>query len=58
MEFTIRYITDYKRRHTSKDKLFTRIMEEFDATGDTVSLASATFHLVDAPMFNVRLSDK
>jgi len=58
LEFTIRYITDYKRRRTSKDILFTWIMEEFDASGGTVSLAYATFHLVDAPVFNVRLTEK
>ncbi len=58
LEFTIRYVTDYKRRRSTKDILFTRIMEEFDATDGKVSMASATFHLVDAPVFNVRLTDK
>lgn len=58
LEFTIRYVTDFKRRRSSKDILFTRIMEEFDATGGKVSLASATFHLVDAPVFNVRMTEK
>lgn len=58
LEFTIRYVTDYKRRRSTKDILFTRIMEEFDATDGKVSMASATFHLVEAPVFNVRLTDK
>lgn len=56
LEFTIRYVTDYKRRRATKDILFTRIMEEFDGTDGKVSLASATFHLVDAPVFNVRMT--
>jgi len=56
LEFTIRYVTDYKQRRSTKDILFTRIMEEFDATGGKVSLASATFHLVEAPVFNVRMT--
>lgn len=56
LEFTIRYVTDFKRRRSTKDILFTRIMEEFDATNGRVSLASATFHLVDAPVFNVRMA--
>jgi small-conductance mechanosensitive channel len=55
LEFTIRYVTDYKRRRSTKDILFTRIMEEFDATDGKVSLASTTFHLVDAPEFKVRM---
>lgn len=57
MEFTIRYVTDYKRRRSTKDILFTRILEEVDAAGGKVSLASTTFHLVDAPVFNVRMTD-
>jgi len=57
LEFTVRYVTDYKRRRSSKDILFTRILEEFDATGGRVSMASATFHLVDAPVFKVRMTE-
>ena len=56
LEFTIRYVTDYKRRRITKDILFTRVMEEFDATGGKVSIASSTFHLVEAPVFNVRMA--
>jgi small-conductance mechanosensitive channel len=56
LEFTIRYVTDFKRRRSTKDVLFTRIMEEFVATDGKVSLASATFQLVDAPVFNVRMT--
>jgi small-conductance mechanosensitive channel len=57
MEFTVRYVTDYKRRRSTKDILFTRILEELDATGGRVTLASTTFHLVDAPVFKVRMAD-
>jgi len=56
LEFTIRYVTNFKTRRSTKDILFTRIMEEFDATDGKVSMASATFHLVDAPVFNVRMA--
>lgn len=56
IEFTIRYVTDFKRRRSTKDLLFTRIMEEFDASGGKVTLASATFQLVEAPVFNVRMT--
>lgn len=56
IEFTIRYVTDFKRRRSTKDLLFTRVMEEFDATDGKVSLASATFQLVEAPVFNVRMT--
>jgi small-conductance mechanosensitive channel len=56
MEFTIRYVTDYKRRRSTKDILFTKILEAVDTTGGKVSLASATFHLVEAPVINVRMT--
>lgn len=58
LEFTVRYVTDYKMRRSSKDILFTRIMEEFDATNGKVSIASATFHLVDAPEIKIRMEGK
>jgi small-conductance mechanosensitive channel len=58
MEFTVRYVVDFKRRRSSKDLLYSRILEAFDETGGKVSIASTTVHLVDAPAFNVRLSDE
>lgn len=57
LEFTLRYVVDYKKRRGTKDKLFTRILDEFDKTDGRVSFASATFHLVEAPVFDVRLSE-
>jgi len=57
LEFTVRYVTDYKMRRSTKDILFTKIMEEFDAPDGKVSLASATFCLVDAPSISgIRIS--
>jgi len=55
MEFTLRYIVDYKKRRITKDRLFTRILEEVDQTNGRVALASATFHLVETPEIKVKL---
>jgi small-conductance mechanosensitive channel len=57
LEFTIRYVVDYKRRRGIKDQLFTQILDEIDKTEGRVALASTTFHLVETPVFNVRLSE-
>ncbi|MEO8048710.1 MAG: mechanosensitive ion channel domain-containing protein [Nitrospirota bacterium] len=57
MEFTLRYVVDYKKRRITKDRLFTRILEEIDQTNGRVALASATFHLVETPEIKVRLVD-
>lgn len=56
VELTLRYVVDYKRRRTTKDLLFTRVLEEVDATEGKVALASATYHLVEAPVLDVRLT--
>jgi small-conductance mechanosensitive channel len=58
IEFTIRYVVDYKSRRTSKDKLFMRILEEVDKNSEKIGLASATFQLVEAPTLNVSLKNQ
>jgi small-conductance mechanosensitive channel len=56
MEFTIRYIVDFKKRRTTKDKLFMKILDEIELSGGKIALASATFHIVEAPTINVKLN--
>jgi small-conductance mechanosensitive channel len=55
MEYTLRYIVDYKARRKTKDRLFTRIMEEVDKSQGTVNVASASFELVKLPPVEVSL---
>ncbi|GAB4210311.1 MAG: mechanosensitive ion channel [Synechococcales cyanobacterium] len=57
MEFTIRYVVDYKKRRLTKDQLFTRILDEFTKAENRVGIASTTIHLVEVPIFDVRLDD-
>jgi len=57
LEFTLRYVVDYKRRRRTKDLIFTRLLDEIDQTADRVSLASATFELVQAPEIKVTLNE-
>ncbi|GIW52839.1 MAG: mechanosensitive ion channel protein MscS [Gemmatimonadales bacterium] len=58
IEFTVRYVVDYRRRRTTKDAIFTRILEEFDRAKESVALASATFELVQVPTVEVKLLDR
>ncbi len=53
LEFTARYVVDYRKRRSTKDRLFTRILEEIDASNGRIHLASSTFELVNAPNFDV-----
>ncbi|MGD9587688.1 MAG: mechanosensitive ion channel family protein [Pyrinomonadaceae bacterium] len=55
MEFTVRYVTDYKSRRGTKDQLFTRIIEEFEGSEGKAAFASATFHIVETPRLEVRV---
>lgn len=55
IELCLRYTVDYKQRRSTKDRLFTRILDEVDASEGRVGLASATFHLVEAPVLDVRI---
>jgi small-conductance mechanosensitive channel len=56
IEFTVRYITDYKLRRATKNRLFSLILEEFEKTGGKVRIASTTIQLVDPAPFTVRVS--
>ncbi len=55
MEFTLRYVVDFKKRRGTKDILFTKILDEFAKTDGSVAFASATFHLVEAPTLKIKL---
>jgi small-conductance mechanosensitive channel len=57
VEFTIRYVVNYKRRRITKSNLFTKILEEVAKPDNQIKLASATFHIVEAPDLNVRLKN-
>ena len=56
VEFTLRYIVNYKRRRATKTELFTRILNEIEATNGEIKFASATFQLVEAPDFKVNIN--
>jgi small-conductance mechanosensitive channel len=58
LEYTVRYVVNYKKRRITKDQLFTRILEELDQTAGRVSIASMTVHLVETPVFDVQLKEK
>ncbi|MGH9546667.1 MAG: mechanosensitive ion channel family protein [Terriglobales bacterium] len=57
IEFTVRYIVDYRKRRFVKDRLFTRILEAVDKSDNKIRLASATFELVNIPRLNVQFTE-
>ena len=56
VEFTLRYVVDFKRRRKTKDLLFTKILREVSASNGEIKFASATFHLVEAPELKVKIT--
>jgi hypothetical protein len=56
LEFYVRYVVDYKKRRYIKDKMFSRILEEFAKTEGNVSIASTTLHIVETAPLHVRVS--
>jgi small-conductance mechanosensitive channel len=51
IEFTARYVVDYRKRRFVKDRLFTKILEEIDKSENRIRLASATFEVTNVPRF-------
>jgi small-conductance mechanosensitive channel len=58
IEFTLRYIVDYKQRRSTKDILFRRILEEVDKSENLVQIATAGFEVLSAPPLQVRVADR
>ena len=55
VEYTLRYVVDYKKRRATKTNMFTKILNDVEATKGEVRFASATFELVGAPDLNVKM---
>lgn len=53
VEYTLRYVVHYKKRRITKTELFTRILNEIDATKGEVKFYSATFNLGIVPDLKV-----
>jgi small-conductance mechanosensitive channel len=56
IELSGRFITDYRTRLRTADKIFTRLLEEIDKTQGQVGIASSTFELVHPPPLEVQLT--
>ncbi|MCB1023378.1 MAG: mechanosensitive ion channel [Acidobacteria bacterium] len=57
MEFTVRYVVDFKSRRKTKDLLFMKILDEFEQSNGSVRIASTTLQLVDIPPLDVRFTN-
>lgn len=53
LEFTARYVVDYKKRRTTKDAISMAILEAVEKSGGKIGIASTTVQLVDIPELRV-----
>lgn len=53
--FTLRYTVDFKMRRSTKDKLFTLILQEFAKVEDKIFLPASTIQVVDMPELNLNV---
>lgn len=51
IEYTLRYVVNYKQRRSVKNRLFTCILDDIDASAGKDNMASATFLFVEKPVF-------
>jgi len=58
IEYTVRYVVDYRKRRRTKDQIYERILDEFDRSEGRVTIASTTVQLVDPPPFDIRLGER
>jgi len=58
LEFTLRYIVDYKKRRGTKDQLFEGIINKIESTDGKVAIASTTLQLVDLPVVKLDTPNK
>jgi small-conductance mechanosensitive channel len=55
MEYTLRYVVDYKQRRAKASQLFQHIMDAIDRSDGQVAIAARPIHLVNPPPLDVHL---
>lgn len=45
--YTIRYIVDYRKRRSTKDLLFTRLLEEIEKYDNIIMIAASTLEITN-----------
>ncbi len=58
VEFTLRYVVNYRKRRATKTELFTKLLHAIEATRGEIKFASATFQLVESPDFTVSIKNR
>ena len=57
VEFTIRYVVNYRKRRWTKNELYIKILTEAEKADFKINFASATFQIVGVPELNVKMKN-
>ena len=55
VEFTLRYVVDFRQRRTTKDRLFSRVLEEIDKSNGKIRIATSSLELSTDTSVDVKL---
>ncbi len=55
LEFTMRFVVDYKKRRSTRDRIYERLLEEFEKRSGDVTLPTATLAIVESPQLDVSI---
>ncbi len=58
LEFSVRYVVDYKKRRLTKDRLYTRILDEFAQTQGRVAITAATLEVTAVSPLDTQLKSR
>lgn len=57
MEFTVRFIVDYRKRGITKTMMYEKVLDAFAASGERLVIASASQEIGKLPVIDVRISN-
>ncbi len=57
VEFTLRYVVDFRRRRSTRTQIFIRILERIGENSESVRISSATMDLTGIPPLQVTLNN-
>lgn len=55
INFTLRFVVDYKRRRSTKDLLFQRVLELIDENADRVGISASTLNIEKVPPMEISI---
>lgn len=55
--FTLRYVVDFKKRRSTRDRIYTRFLQEVDKSNKQIQMSSATSEIVAFPTLHVEIDN-